>query len=119
MVGLRHLNVFGIGNNFVEQFCNAVQHILITHIDRGFAFGALPPCSCLAASVKASMHSAAAVGADDRSVQREDALTIIYILLGVFLCFDALHGCILLLGQYRRIAAIAYIALILNNSLYA
>ena len=65
------------------------------------------------------MHSAAAVGADDRSVQREDAITIIYILLGVFLCFDALHGCILLLGQYRRIAAIAYIALILNNSLYA
>lgn len=65
------------------------------------------------------MHSTAAVGADDRSVQREDTLGMIYILLGVFRCFDALHGCILLLGQYRQIAAIAYIALILNNSLYA
>ena len=73
------------------------------YIGRGFTFEALPPCICLAASVKASMHSAAAVGADDRSVQREDTLGMIYILLGVFLCFDALHGCILLLGQYRRI----------------
>lgn len=82
---------------------NAVQHILIAYIDRGFAFGALPPCSCLAASVKASMHSAAAVGADDRSVQREDALGMIYILLCVFLCFNALHGCIFLLSQYRQI----------------
>ena len=119
MVGLRYLNTFGIGNDFVEQFCNAAQHILIAYIDRGFAFGALPPCSCLAASVKASMHSAAAVVADDRSVQREDTLGMIYILLRVFLCFNALHGCIFLLSQYRHIAAIAYIALILNNSLYA
>ena len=65
------------------------------------------------------MHSTAAVGADDRSVQREDTPGMIYILLRVFFCFNALHGCILLLGQYRQIAAIAYIAFILNNSLYA
>ena len=119
MIGLRYLNAFGIGNDLIEQLGNAVQHILIDHIDRGFAFGALPPCICLAASVEASMHSAAAVRADDRSVQPEDTLAIIYILLGVFLCFDALHGCILLLSQYRWIAAIAYIAFVLNNSLYA
>ena len=67
----------------------------------------------------ASMHSAAAVVADDRSVQREDTLGMIYILLRVFLCFNALHGCKFLLSQYRQIAAISYIALILNNSLYA
>lgn len=83
MIGLRYLNAFGIGNDLIEQLGNAVQHILIDHIDRGFAFGALPPCICLAASVEASMHSAAAVRADDRSVQPEDTLAIIYILLGV------------------------------------
>ena len=36
MVGLRYLNIFGIGNDFVKQFCNAAQHILIAYIDRGF-----------------------------------------------------------------------------------
>lgn len=31
MVGLRYLNSFGIGNDFIEQFCNAAQHMLGEH----------------------------------------------------------------------------------------
>ena len=110
-----NFNSFGVGDDLVEPFCNAVLQILIGYADGGFAFGTTPPCGCFTAVVVASLHSAAAAWADDRNGQLE----VGYCLLRVPFGFHGLHSRIRLLGEYGRISVFAGIALIVDHALYA